>query len=218
MKKISLSILLSILLVSCSFFETTIVGSGNLVEKKFILSDYDSISLEGGYKLTPSKSIPFGEIKIETDDNLFEYIEITKSGTTVKIKYKDGYELRPSENIHLKTSENISNISCSGSLTIDETNISKSYYKIYSSGAISLNLSGNCNKFEIDSSGSLSFNGKQLTNAILVVNASGTVDMTVRITTLFKVNVSGSGYIKYYGNPIIDNSFSGSVLLEKAGN
>ncbi|MCX7820597.1 MAG: DUF2807 domain-containing protein [Brevinematales bacterium] len=218
MKKICLLILVSFLLPNCSIFKTEISGSGNIIEKTFVLTEYDSLSIEGGYKLTPSESISTGEIKIETDDNLFDYIDISKSGKTITIKYKEGYNLRPSQHIYIKTSKNLSNIASSGSLTLVETNISKNYYKISSSGALSLNLSGNCNKFEIDSSGSLSFSGSQLTNAYLIVNASGTVDMTVRVVTSFKINVSGSGYIKYYGNPIINNSFSGSVLMEKAGN
>lgn len=217
MKKLY-NLILLIFLSGCYFFNQEVVGSGNIIEKNFVLNEYDSISLEGGYKLTPTETISSGEIKIETDDNLFNYLEISKSGTKIKIKYKDGYQLKPTQHIYIKVAKNISNIENSGSLSFYETNISKSYYKISSSGSLSLDLSGYCNKFEIDSSGSLSFYGKNLTNTTLNVNVSGSVDMTVRVTSIFKINVSGSGYIKYYGNPTIYNSFSGSVLMEKAGN
>ncbi|MEJ5285139.1 MAG: GIN domain-containing protein [Brevinematia bacterium] len=217
MKNLYILILL-IFLSNCILFNQEVVGSGNTIEKNFVLNDYDSISLEGGYKLTPTETIPSGEIKIETDDNLFNYLEISKSGTKIKIKYKDGYQLKPSRHIYIKVAKNISNIENSGSLSLYETNISRNYYKISSSGSLSLDLSGSCNKFEIDSSGSLNFYGKNLTNTTLNVNVSGTVDMTVRVISLFKINVSGSGYIEYYGNPTICDSFCGSVLIEKAGN
>ncbi len=212
------TIILCLLLTACTLFNTDIIGSGNVIEKSFSLNEYNSISLEGGYYLTTSTNLSGNELKIKTDDNLFSYLEISCVDNKIKIKYKDGYNLRPTKVIEILISTNVSNIDLSGSLSIYDTNINKNSYKISSSGSISGYISGKCNNFYLDSSGSVYLNAQNLTNTEASLNVSGSIDTSIRVINRLNINISGSGYIKYFGNPVITKSISGSVTIEKGGN
>jgi hypothetical protein len=66
-----------------------ITGSGNIVTKNFDNSGFTMVRLEDGFDVALIQSPSFG-IEITADDNIFDYLEITQEGNTLKVRLKGG--------------------------------------------------------------------------------------------------------------------------------
>jgi hypothetical protein len=61
-----------------------IVGSGDLTTKNFDLSDFTEIVARSGFQLEIAKSSTFS-VEVTADDNAMDYINVSKSGNTLRI-------------------------------------------------------------------------------------------------------------------------------------
>ena len=90
MKKIITAVLLAVLLTSgllAGCGEVTVTGSGNLTTKTFNFSNFNKVEAASGFQVELTKSSTFS-VEITADDNVLEYIEVDKSGDTLRIKPK----------------------------------------------------------------------------------------------------------------------------------
>ena len=90
MKKAIVAVLVVVLLTSgllASCGEVTVTGSGNLKTETFNFSDFTEVEAHSGFQLELTKSSTFS-IEITADDNVLEYIEVDKSGDTLRIRPK----------------------------------------------------------------------------------------------------------------------------------
>ena len=76
------ALLASVLLVGCG---AVVTGSGNLETEIFDFSDFTKIEAHNGFQVELTQSSAYS-IEITTDDNVQEYIEVTKSGDTLRIR------------------------------------------------------------------------------------------------------------------------------------
>ncbi len=95
MRKPLISIMLVAILIAVSLSGClrggVVTGSGNLVTEQMDFSDFTRV--EAGYafevEITQSSSY---SISITADDNLFDFIQISKTGKTLKIRLQSGYD------------------------------------------------------------------------------------------------------------------------------
>ena len=95
MRKPLISIILVAMLVMVislsGCFMGMVTGSGNLVTEQMDFSDFTRV--EAGYafevEITQSSSY---SISITADDNLFDFIQVSKTGETLKIRLQSGYD------------------------------------------------------------------------------------------------------------------------------
>ncbi|URA11259.1 GIN domain-containing protein [Thermospira aquatica] len=206
------------ILTGCGLFKTEVRGSGILTSKEYDSSGVTAIDLSGGYELEYVPELGENVLLITTDDNLFEYLTVKKSGSTMEIFYKEGYELKPTDGIKIKTSlATINKFAIAGALSWSGTNLVKDSFTLEVSGAADVTLSGKIDTTLYDVSGSISITTPELTNRTLTLEVSGSVDATVRVTDQLGVNVSGSGAVDYYGNPTVSQDISGSVSIRRVG-
>ena len=81
-------VLLLLLLVPGCF--GLITGSGNLETREFNYSDFTRIEVGNAFEVEVVQSGSFG-ISVTADDNIFDYLNVAKSGETLKIWLKSGY-------------------------------------------------------------------------------------------------------------------------------
>jgi len=72
------------LLVGC---EGVVTGSGNLETKQYNFSDFNRVDIGYAFEVGIDQSSSYS-ISITADDNLFEYIQVSKEGETLKIGLK----------------------------------------------------------------------------------------------------------------------------------
>jgi len=80
--------LLVVLLVPGCF--GIITGSGNLETQEFDYSDFTRVEVGYALEVEVIQSSSFS-ISITADDNIFNYMDVSKSGETLKIRLKPGY-------------------------------------------------------------------------------------------------------------------------------
>jgi hypothetical protein len=72
-----------------------VVGSGNVSTEEKNLSDFTVVKVGSGFKVQITQSNSY-RISITADDNLFGYIQVTKTGSTLTIRLQPGLSFQTS--------------------------------------------------------------------------------------------------------------------------
>ena len=222
-----ISILSVVLLgISTGCAVTRVEGSGNLTTKTFDYVDFTRVEAANGIQLELSYSSTYS-VEITADDNVMEYIEVNKSGNTLKVK--------PKANTAFRSATMIAKVAIPHLLQLDLSGGSEAYITgFHSSEDLSVRLSGgsHINGFitpsditvananfdlsggshvrligsadggiSIDCSGGSHINleGFSVNNAD--VKLSGRSHATVNVSGTLDVDISGGSEVIYIGNP-----------------
>ena len=211
-----------------------ITGSGNLETKSENFSGFAKIEAQTGFQVVVSQSSTYS-IEITADDNVHKYIDVSKSGDTLRIKVDSGhtwhsvtlkanitmpdlYELDFSSGAQATitgfnfTHDFTINLS-SGSHVTGDIDVGDADFNLSSGSHIT--LAGSADDLEADGSSGSHFNMEDfaLNNADITlssgshaaINMSGTLD----------VNLSSGSHVTYTGNPTMgDINVSGDSTLK----
>lgn len=219
------------------WFSKRVKGNGNMKTEKRSVGDYDQIRCAGSldYILVAGKE---GELKLEGEENLLEYVVTEVKGDKLVVKVENGVNLRTSWNKTIKITipfKDVSKVSLSGSGDLYTKDVIKANNLEVSlagsgdvivmvdtesvegniSGSGDLTLKGTTNNLDASVSGSGDFNGFDLEANHTIVAVAGSGDAEVVSNKSIKARVSGSGDIQYRGNPKReDTKVSGSGSIE----
>jgi hypothetical protein len=238
MKKILIAGASCILLfTSCrDIFAKRVRGNGNIITQTRSTGQFNSIDVSSSFDVYV-KQDSSTTVKVEADENLQKYIEIENDGDLLRIKHKEGFNLRPSHHIKVYVSSStFKKFDVSGSCNIYGEG------KINFSDNVDFDLSGNCNvnmevnakkiSTDISGSGSLNLKGEakelyvsgsgstdvkcmDLSTDNVSITISGSGDAEVNVRTKLDVKISGSGSVKYKGNATVNQDISGSGSIKK---
>lgn len=240
MKKLLSLSLVVLFASSCSAqWGKKIKGNGNTVTIDRSVGDYDAIGLSGWFDvdLVAGKE---GEITLEGESNLLEYIKTEVKNGKLTIKVEKGINLKPSswdnsikitvpiESINsvalsgsgdivgkttIKTDSFKTAMSGSGDITLD---VESDSVGASMSGSGDISLSGTTNNFHVTISGSGDIKAYELEADNVDATVSGSADIKVTAKKMLKARVSGSGDISYRGNPEkVDTKTAGSGDITK---
>lgn len=239
MKKIiTLTLALTLTFVANAQWGKRVKGNGNITTDTRNVGDYEAISLSGFFdvELIDGKE---GKITIQGDENIINHIKTEVKNGKLVIKAEKGMNLTPSRNSKLLVTvpvEHINEATLSGSGDIVgkttlvsntfETSISGSgdislkveakELKASMSGSGDINLSGSATDFTIRVSGSGDISAYDLQADYVKALVSGSADIKVTAKETIDARVSGSGDIRYRGNPKkIESKTSGSGGISK---
>lgn len=241
MKKLVQVVLFSAFLIgfTANAQSEKIKGNGKIVTETRTTSEYDAIKVSGFFDvdLVTGKE---GKIIIKGEENIISYISVEVEDNTLKIYVKKNINVRPSAGKKVQLTipfEKISELSLAGSGDIQTKNsIKNENFTAKLSGSGNFNLEVDSNKFDLNLSGSgnvrlkgtadnfttkLSGSGDidaaNLKSKNVDVNVSGSGNSRVNCNQSLTARVSGSGDIKYSGNPEKrDVKVSGSGNISKA--
>ncbi len=230
---------LTLSLVLCTIVATAqwgkrVKGNGKTVTIERSVADYDAITVAGWFDVNLVAGNE-GELTLKGEENLLEYIKTEVKDGKLVIKTEKGVNLKPSNwnsGIYITVPvESIDMIALSGSGDIvGETTIKTTNFKtsLSGSGDVTLdiearsvdasmsgsgdiNLSGTTEDFDVSISGSGDIKAYDLSAQNVNAQVSGSADIKVTATEMLKARVSGSGDIRYKGNPKkIDTKTAGS--------
>jgi len=198
-------------------------GNGNMVTDTRKTSSYDQIALVGSIDVQIVRGNE-GNLKVEAESNLQEYILTEVKDGKLKISVEKDVSLNPSRNMSIKVTvpvEDIEGLSLTGSGDINNTGVLKVNdlkIGVTGSGDIILNveakelwgsitgsgdikLMGTADQFNCKVTGSGDFNAFGLNAKNVEAAVSGSGDIDVSASQSLKARVSGSGDISYRGNP-----------------
>jgi hypothetical protein len=177
-------------------------------------------------------------VRIETDENLLQYMEVRQEGDKIFIHERRGFNLRPTHEIRIYVTAPVFNsIDASGACDIiGETKITNSEnLDIHVSGAgdIKMEIDAPRLSAEVTGSGSIYLKGQtkevslDLTGAAHAhcydllaettkVDISGAGSAEVYASVKLDAQVSGAGDVNYKGNAAVSQHVSGAGGVHKA--
>lgn len=210
-----------LLFTSCrEIFAKRVRGNGNVVTQNRSAGQFNSIDVGGSIDVYV-KQDSTSSIKVETDDNLQQFVETIEDGGVLRIKTTMGYNLNPSRAIKVYVSAaSFKSLEASGACNIvgDGT--------IKSASTIEFGLSGSCNatvnveapKVSVDASGACTISLKGATKDF---NVQGSGSTDVKCFDLMAENVyldlSGAGDAEVYASVKLNGSLSGSADVSYKG-
>ena len=239
MRTLYIAVFSLVILTSCRFFGgERIYGSGHVVSQTRNVGSFNGIDISGAIKVHIRQDAN-STVKVETDDNLLEYVDVYTDGNTLVIHPKQGYNPKPSRDLIVYISApSFKNIEVSGAselagenaisgnseLVINASGASKitlelSGGKIVSdiSGASTLNLKGQVSDLDAEASGASDMNCYDLVvdNAKLDLSGASSADITANKS--LTAEASGASHIRYKGTASVNQSTSGAGSVSKEG-
>ncbi len=239
MKKILFNALvLSIIASSCGeILDKKVRGNGDIKTETRSTDAFSAIDVSGAIEVFVRQDSS-SSVKIESDANLLELIEVHNEGGTLHIHEKDGFNLKSTRGIKVHvTGSTIKNFNASGAcniysenkltnterMDIDLSGASNARLDLNApavqanlSGACSITLKGETRNVELDGSGASKFHCYDLMAESVDVSISGAGDADVHASVKLDVSVSGAGSVRYKGNAVVNQRISGAGSVKKA--
>ncbi|MBN9386080.1 MAG: DUF2807 domain-containing protein [Chitinophagaceae bacterium] len=213
---------LLVILGSCrNFMGKRVRGNGNIRTEERPVQNFKEVEVGGAAKVMVSQGDkPL--VKVETDDNLLQYIEVFQEGDKVFIKEKSGFNLRPSGDINVYvTSPVYSRISASGACDIiGQNKISNPedlHLHVTGAGDIKMEVDAPTLSAEVSGSGNINLKG-QTKNVDLELTGAGHAHCYDLLAENTKVEISGAGSAEVYASVKLDATVSGAGNVNYKGN
>jgi hypothetical protein len=215
-----------------------IYGNGHIATKDQNVGSFNSVDVGGAIEVHVKQDAT-QSVKIETDENLVQYIEVYTSGSTLVIHPRQGFNLDPSREIIVYVSAPAyKNIGVSGAsriigdnalsgndgLRLDASGASKVMMELNGgsvggdvSGASSIDLKGQVSKVDFQASGASHINAYDLVADEAIADLSGASSMEITANKNLKAEASGASHVRYKGNASVNSNTSGASSVSKEG-
>lgn len=226
-----------LLLSSCSnFMGKRIRGNGKISTETRTAATFTGVKVSGAIDLYVSTGAT-AAIRVDADENLLKYIIVENEGDMLKIRTKNGVNLKPSRAIRVYVSapafarleasgacdiytEN--KIVNQGTMQVDLSGASDARLELNAprvdvdvSGAGSVTLKGETRDFNVDGSGSTDIKCYELLAENTKVDISGAGSAEVFASIKLDVEVTGAADVKYKGNATVNQRVSGAGSVKK---
>jgi len=222
-------------LVACQWIGVDVVGSEKLVTEDFNFSGFTRVEAHHGFQVELTKSSAFS-IEITADDNVHEYIEVTKTGETLEIGLEWGRSYR-SVTLRAKiTMPDLYKLELSGGSRAGITGFSSSHdFSVELSGGSRVTgditaadadfdlsggsrvvLAGSADNLVVKGSGGSQLDLEAFSVDDADVNLSGGGRATVNVDGILDVDLSGGSRVIYVGEPTLgDIDLSGDSTVNR---
>ena len=173
------------------------------VEERTITTteEITGIAVSGGVDVIIDDAIPYGQMRIFTNSDIFEYIEVEVIDNTLNLGMKPC-------NISTQTLEvrmpayNLNSISASGGSDVEWSGCVAESLTIAASGGANVDINGQCQQLIVAASGGADIDLEELISEDVSVAASGGADIHVHASKSLIVQASGGADVEYSCNPI----------------
>jgi Putative auto-transporter adhesin, head GIN domain len=222
---------------SCHFFHgERIRGSGNVITQPRSFSSFTGVEVSSAIDLYLKQDAAFS-VKVETDDNLQQYIIVSEANGVLYIKQADNTSLDATGKIKVYVSAPLfKSMEASGACHIVGENLLSSNEGIIIdlsgacdvrlevktpkvsadlSGACTVALKGEAKEFSVEGSGSSNVKCLDLMTEVTKIDISGACNAEVFASVKLDIQASGSSDVKYKGNAAVSQDISGAGSVKK---
>ena len=234
------ALLLVVMLLACTISVPTlggITGSGNVVTVQEDVTDFDRVEISHAFEATIRQADSFSVV-IRVDDNLREYVRVSKVGQTLEI----GIDPNRTDSIRRGTLEaeitmpalasleasaasqvSLTGFASDGELEMEASGASSISGDIQAgqvtmnvSGASTMSLTGSGGDLIMDVSGASSAELEDFACANVQATVSGASSAVVNASGTLDVAASGASHLSYLGSPTLRTvDTSGSSTVEE---
>ncbi|HEY4111708.1 head GIN domain-containing protein [Puia sp.] len=196
-------------------------GNGNVRTEDRQVNDFKNVEVGGAAKVLVSQG-DHPSVKIEGDENLLPYMEVSQEGDRIFIREKKGYHLLPTHDMRVYVTAPVYNsIQASGACDIiGQTKISNpESLDLHVSGAGDIKMEIDAPKLsaEVTGSGSIYLKG-QTKDVSLDLTGAGHAHCYELLAENTKVEISGAGSAEVYASVKLDAQVSGAGDVKYKGN
>ncbi len=237
MRILFISLLTATLFSSCYFgMGERVRGNGNIISREESVGPFNSIDVGGAIVVRISQGGDHS-VRIETDENLMEFLDVFTEGNTLVIRSERGYNLDPSKeviayvsapaykNLEVSGASKIigeNTISGSETLRLDASGASEIALQVNGgevvgdlSGASHVRLSGQVSTIDIQGSGASHVKAFDLVADEAIFDFSGASTADVTANKKLRVDASGASHVRYRGNASVDSHTSGASSVSR---
>ena len=230
----TLSVFILLISLTTTAYAQRVKGNGQLIEKTRQVGDFEALGVSGSFDVFLVKGQE-GKVIVNVEQNLEPYLVTEVQNGTLKVRWKKGTNVRTTKSTKVTVHfDDLNGVALSGSgdivsrdpIKTDELDIAvagsgdirlqvdATESNAAVSGSGDIELSGTSKTFEaaVAGSGDIKAYDLESEKAELKISGSGTIHASV--ASELYARISGSGNIKYKGNPRIEDvkvSGSGNV-------
>jgi len=223
---------IALILLMSGCVSERIEGNYEVITQERTPQPFSEVVSTGSFSV---KIIPSTETRIEVkgESNVLPYLSTYSNGTTLTVKYNDGYNIHehyPVEVFLYTPVLNSARLSGSGMIDCGSFSSDQVTLNISGSGGISghfaadnieavisgsgnMDLSGIANTGVLNISGSGNINAQNLSLEHCTASISGSGNINTSVSKTLVATITGSGSIYYLGNPGITTHITGSGNL-----
>jgi hypothetical protein len=203
-------------------FTGPVTGSGNLVTLDRSFSDFTVVDAGWGFEVTITKSDRY-DVSITIDDNLVDYLQVSKSGSILYISLKPFTYDRVTQKANIQMPL-LHELQLSGG---SHGFVEGFYVPPYYSGDFILGLSGgshaemegSANKISVEASGGSHLDLTDFPVHNAYIDLSGGSHATINLDGRLDADLSGGSHLYYIGEPTLgDIDMSGGSLIGRKYN
>jgi hypothetical protein len=222
-QKQKLSIFLPLLILmmgiqSCNFDANAIRGDGNVISVESNLDDFTALEASGIFKIFLLEGdVP--HIRIETDENIHEYISFQVRRNTLKLSMENNQIYRPTRLHVYLTVGTLEKLDLSGatSLEADHTLVSPNLsISISGAGDLDLDVATRDLRTTVSGAGNIALSGVAETHEVKLSGAASMKCADLKTRKTF-ISLSGAGSADVYASEVLDASISGVGSIKYAG-
>jgi len=213
MKKSALIVSLALIVLSGCKFDR-VRGSGATKIDKRSVPAFTAVDISGAYEVEIAAQKE-QSVEIEGDDNLLPLIKTEVRDGVLEISNEKSLSTKNKLRLRISVQQ-LDGIETSGASNIVVTGVKTDDFKIGTSGASELKVSGEAKTLSLQSSGAGMIDTKDLHAEKVDVHSSGAANVVVYATEELDASVSGAGTIDYYGDPkTVKEDKSGAGMITK---
>ncbi|MDH5398998.1 MAG: DUF2807 domain-containing protein, partial [Cyclobacteriaceae bacterium] len=202
---IIISALFALFMQGCTEEDIILTNQGNITEYQLNVEDYENVSLLGpvNLRITQGNEI---STSVETTPGIFNELVWEVKDQTLEIGFdRNISHIDPDVAVWVNvTLPGIKKIAGSGlNNIVSEGDLDLPSLGLHVSGNANIALTGKVNEQTISVSGMADINNFGLSSLNTSISISGIGDVEVSCTESLDVEVSGSAWIAYKGNPVI---------------
>lgn len=238
MRYLFLTFLTAFVFTSCGLVDhDTVRGNGNVVTQDRNVESFDEIEMNGGV-MVRLKQDSVQSVKVEGDENLLEYIDISVKNGKLLVKQRDNTSISTKERITVYvTAPYIKKFDLSGAtkliaegqfavnaqLDIDlsgasqiELSAKSPIVNIEASGASTVSIGGETRTLNVDGDGASKIKAFELLSENTTVDLSGASSAEVYASVSIKAEADGASHVKYKGGAAdVKQETSGAGSIKK---
>jgi Protein of unknown function (DUF2807). len=177
------------------------IGSGHVTSQQIDVSDFTAVSASHGFNVVITQGSSYS-VKVTTDDNLQQYVDVHKSGNTLYVGLKSGFGVSTTQLKVEVTMPNLTELQLSGGAQATAQNLNLSgNLGIDFSGGSRATISGQAADLTVSNSGGSNVNLQDLKVNNAHVYLSGGSQATINLTGKLDGNLSGGSQLHYKGTP-----------------
>jgi hypothetical protein len=227
----------ALLPAAAAFAHETVRGSGHATTREYAVSGYRGIGIAVPAEVELVQGASEG-LTLTADDNVLPLVKVAVERGILEVRFPNDVDVRPRTPIRIgvraKRVESISlsgrvrlqsnrlaaprldlNLAGASSLTLPELAVPR--LELHASGHSHAMLGGRSERLAMRIAGEGEINAVRLEAAEAKVGLAGAAQVGLGVHQRLAVSVTGSGAVRYFGDPQVTRSITGTARIERLG-